>query len=143
LSVWTDVKAAAGFRVQFPLYYGRNEFSDIRTRPESTDVPINPGESVSLKIHPSQLDAWDYARQKENRPFPKRLQVIFQFLSFGDGTGYAVSDGQPLPHKTPEEEGIAACLPSAPIDRFGWKDTPPGSPLAKLLAINYRPQPGR
>ena len=136
LSVWTDVKAAAGFRVQFPLYYGRNEFSDIRTRPESTDVPINPGESVSLKIHPSQLDAWDYARQKENRPFPKRLQVIFQFLSFGDGTGYAVSDGQPLPHKTPEEEGIAACLPSAAIDRFGWKDTPPGSPLAKLLAIN-------
>jgi hypothetical protein len=62
LSVWTDVKAAAGFRVQFPLYYGRNEFSDIRTRPESTDVPINPGESVSLKINPSQIDAWDYAR---------------------------------------------------------------------------------
>ena len=98
LYVVTDVKAAAGFRIVFPLYYGRDELGDIRTRPEPTDVPINPGESVSLQIHPGQLDAWDYARRKENRPFPKRLQVTFQFLSFGDGTGYAASDGQALPH---------------------------------------------
>src|SRR6185503_7249293 len=72
----------------------------------------------------------------ENRPFPKHLTVKFQTLSFGDGTGYAGADGQALPHKTPEEEGVAACLPSAPTDPFGWKDTPPGSPLSKLLTFN-------
>src|SRR5690349_15771618 len=53
--VWTDVKAAAGFRIDFPLYYGREQLGDITTKAEPSDVPINPGESVSLKIHPSVL----------------------------------------------------------------------------------------
>ena len=135
LFVVTDVKAAAGFRIVFPLTYGRNELGDIKTKAEPTDVPINPGESVSLTIHSSQLDAWDLARRKENRPFPKRLQVHFQILSFGDGTGFAGSDGQALPSNQPEES-VGACLPSALTDPYGWKDVPPGSPLSKLLALN-------
>lgn len=136
LYVITDVRAAAGFRIVFPLKYGRKEFWDIRTKAEPTDIPIKPGESIFLTIHPGQLDAWDHARQKENRPFPKRLKVDFQFLSFGDGTGYAVTDGQPLPSKSPEEDDVAVCRPSALTDPFGWKDAPPGSPLLKLLAFN-------
>jgi hypothetical protein len=134
LYVITDVQAAAGFRIVFPLYYGRPELSDISIKPDSTDIPIKPGESVSLKIHPSQLDAWDLARQKENRPFPKHLQVKLVSLSFGDHTGFVGSDGQELPLKMPEEEGAGACLRST--DPFGWKDAPPGSALSKLLAFN-------
>src|SRR6185503_2198158 len=45
LLVLTDVTAAAGFRIVFPLYYGRNELGDIRTKAEPTDVPINTSES--------------------------------------------------------------------------------------------------
>ena len=96
LYVVTDVKAAAGFRIVFPLYYGRDELGSLKPRPEPTDIPIKPGESVSLKIHPGQLDAWDYARHKENRPFPRHLRVDFQFLNFGDGSGYWGTDGQAL-----------------------------------------------
>ena len=135
LYVVTDIKAAAGFRIVFPLYYGRNELGDIRTKAEPTDIPIKPGESISLRIHPSQLDAWDYARQHENRPFPKLLKVEFQFLNFGDGTGYVGTGGLPLPSATPEQGGAAACLPSLSNDPFGWKDAPPGS-LSKLMAFN-------
>src|SRR5215213_3577032 len=51
LTVVTDIKAAAGFRIVFPLVYGRTELGDIKSMAEPTDVPINPGESVSLKIH--------------------------------------------------------------------------------------------
>ena len=86
--VETDVTSARGSRVMFPLHYGRDELGDVRTKAEPTDVPIKPGESVSLDIHPGILNAWDYYRKKENRPLPKRLEVKFQFLSFGDGTGY-------------------------------------------------------
>ena len=136
LIVITDVTAAAGFRIEFPLYYGRDELGDIRTKAEATDVPIKPGESVSLQIHPSMLDAWDYKRKKENRPFPKRLEVKFQFLSFGDGTGYIGTGATALPRAIPEEEGSAACLPSSQTDAFGWNEAPPGSPLSKLLAFN-------
>src|SRR6185503_6320575 len=97
---------------------------------------INPGESVSLKIHPSMLNAWDYKRKKENRPLPKRLEVKFQFLSFGDGTGYVGSGATPLPRAVQEEGGSAACPPSFQIDAFGWNEAPPGSSLSKLLAFN-------
>ena len=112
LHVMTDVKAAAGFQIIFPLYYGRDELGDIRTKAEPTDIPIKPGESVSLKIHPSMLNAWDYKRKKENRPLPKHLEVKIQFLSFGDGTGYVGSGGTALPRAIPEEGGSVACLPS-------------------------------
>ena len=137
----TDVKAAAGFRIVFPLYYGRSELGDIKTKAEPTDVPIQPGETVSLKIYPGQLDAWDVARKKENRPFPKRLQVTFQILSFGDATGYFGTDATAIPSTLPEQ-GLGACLPS-PWDVFGWHEAPPGSPLSKLLAFNLPAASGR
>ena len=57
------MKAAAGFRIVFPLTYGRTELGDIRTKAEATDIPIKLGESVSLKIHSGQLEAWDFARR--------------------------------------------------------------------------------
>ena len=106
--VWTEVKTASGSRVMFPLYYGRNELGDIRTKAEPTDVPIKSGESVSLTIHPGILNAWDYRRKHENRPLPKRLEVKFQFLSFGDGTGYVGSGATALPRAISEEGGSAA-----------------------------------
>ena len=134
--VWTDVKAAAGFRIDFPLYYGRDELGDITTKAEPNDIPIKPGESVSLTIHPSMLNAWDYKRKSENRPLPKRLEIRIQFLNFGDGAGYVGSGATALPNVTPEEGGSAACIPSHQTDAFGWKDAPPGSPLSKLLAFN-------
>lgn len=104
LYVVTDIKAAKGFRIVFPLTYGRSELGDMKTKPEPTDVSIQSGESVSLKIHPGQLDAWDLARQRENRRFPKHLRVDFQFLNFGDGTGYFGTDGEALPSKQPLQE---------------------------------------
>jgi len=136
LYVVTDIKAVAGFRIVFPLTYGRTELGDIRTKAEPTDIPIKPGENISLKIHSGQLDAWDFARRNENRPFPKHLKVEFQFLSFGDGTGFVGTGGTALPRGTPEQGGLAACLPSLQTDAFGWKDSPPGSVLSKLLAFN-------
>jgi len=138
LYVVTDVKAAAGFRIVFPLSYGRAALGNLKTKAEPTDIPINPGESISLKIHPGQLDAWDYARRKENRPFPRHLKVEFQFLNFGDGTGYWGTDGLALPNKWPEQGSAAACLPSLQDDKgSGWKDAPPGSAITKLLASSF------
>lgn len=135
--VMTDVKAAAGFQIMFPLYYGsRDELGDITTKADPTDVPIKPGETVSLKIHPSMLDAWDYKRKSENRPLPKHLEVKLQFLSFGDGTGFVGSGATPLPRTIPEGEGSAACLPLSRSDVFGWDKAPPGSPLWKMLSFN-------
>lgn len=122
LYVVTDVKAAGGFRIVFPLTYGRTELGDIRKKAEPTDIPIKPGETVSLKINSSQLDAWDVARRKENRPFPKHLKVEFQFLSFGDVTGYFGTDAAPLPRQVPDLAKSEACPLPVP-EEFAWKDS--------------------
>lgn len=103
----TDIRAAAGYRIIAPVYYGRAELSDLKTRPEATDVPLRPGETTILKIHPSQLEAWEILQKKENRPYPKKIRILFQDLSFGDGTGYFGADGVKLPRTLNERSSLA------------------------------------
>ncbi len=107
----TDIKAAAGFRIVAPVYYGREELGTISTLATRDDIPLKPGESVILKIHPGQLEAWDYMRRKEKRPHPKRIEVKLEGLSFGDGTGYGGEGGIALPRKLPEESNRSRCTP--------------------------------
>jgi hypothetical protein len=89
----TDVKAAAGYRIVAPLTYGRAELGTISTLAGPDDIPLNPGASTIVRIHPSQLDAWDHMRKKEERALPRTVRIMLEGLSFGDGTGYAGEDG--------------------------------------------------
>lgn len=77
-----------------PLRYGRIELVDFRTPIESTDVPIQPGETSILKITEVSAKGWDDIKVKENIREPRRLRLAFQTLNFGDGTGYAESVGR-------------------------------------------------
>jgi hypothetical protein len=94
-----DVKDNAGQNIQAPVYYGRTELGDHRVKATPEDVPLKPGESFVLKMHPAQLGAWDLAANKGERPKPKKIQVRLEGLSFGDGTGYMGNDGILVPHK--------------------------------------------
>jgi hypothetical protein len=107
----TDVKAAAGFRIGSAVSYGRTELGTVGAMPTPDDIPLKPGESVILKIHPGQLDAWDVMRKKESRPFPKKIDVVFQSLNFGDGTGLYGSGGELLPRKPGKSFSFNRCLP--------------------------------
>lgn len=106
----TDIKAAAGFRIVAPVYYGRDELGTISTLATPDDIALKPGGSVILRIHRGQLDAWDYMRRTQNRPHPKKIQVRLEGLSFGDGTGYGGEDGVALP-RTPEQSNRDRCTP--------------------------------
>ncbi len=94
-----DIKDSSGQNVLAPVYFGRTELGDIRVKATPDDVPVKPGESVILRIHPGQLDAWDIVKHKENWELPRRIRVKFQFLNFGDGSGYSGSDGGVLPRR--------------------------------------------
>ena len=94
-----DIKDVSGQNVLAPVYFGRTELGDIRVKATPDDVPVKPGESVILRIHPGQLDAWDIVKRKENWELPRRIRVKFQFLNFGDGTGYSGSDAGALPRR--------------------------------------------
>ena|ERR1041384_370856 len=68
----------------------------------------------------------------------KRLEVKFEFLNFGDGTGYVGNEATALPRAIPEDESSTACRPLIHADIFGWNEAPPGSQLSKIVAYNLQ-----
>jgi hypothetical protein len=94
----TDVKAADGHRIVFPLQYGRVGLADIISKAQPEDVPIKPGESHIFEIHPGQVPAWELGQREENLPQPKKMRFELQLLSFGDGTGYFGNQQYPPAH---------------------------------------------
>lgn len=77
--------------------YGRAELGDLRSKPGPDDVPIKQGETFIFTIHPGEVGGWEMAIRDGAHPQPTRVQLIFQSLSFGDGTGLLGSGGQPYP----------------------------------------------
>ncbi|MDQ1637145.1 MAG: hypothetical protein QOF62_484 [Pyrinomonadaceae bacterium] len=105
----TDIKAAAGYRIVAPLYYGRTELGDLKVLATPEDIPVMPGESTILKIHPGQLEAWEILQRKENRAYPKKITIKFQRVNFGDGTGYGPG-GLVFPRPSNERSSLNRCM---------------------------------
>ena len=83
-----------------PIRFGRAEIHDPRVKPKADDVPIKPSESMTFKIHPNQLLAWDKNRGHGRRS-PTKAQIKLEWLNFGDGTGLVTNEGVPFPRKAP------------------------------------------
>ncbi len=96
--VMRDVKSVNGNPVGFPLRYGRMALVDYTTPLQSDDVGIQPGETYTFKTSERHLKGWEI--NKENRPEPKRVDLIFVQLNFGDGTGFQGTAGTPVPRRT-------------------------------------------
>src|ERR1044072_139084 len=90
----TDLKAAKGFRIVAPVFYGK--LGQLTDKSDPEDVPIKPGETYVFKIHPGQLDAWDIIQLEEHRPHPKKIRVKLEGLNFGDCTGLVGNDGESI-----------------------------------------------
>lgn len=87
------IKGLLGSTVGFWLTYGRPELIDFSAPIKSDDVPLKPGEKYIFNIPESSAKGWDYLREKEGRPEPTNVKLVFQELNFGDGTGYADTSG--------------------------------------------------
>lgn len=77
------------------LRYGRSEFiTNAEEKPKPEDVPIQPGETHVFKLSSSSIESWE-SWAKDNRvPQPKKVMVFFDWISFGDGTGWESPNGQ-------------------------------------------------
>jgi hypothetical protein len=82
-----------------PLRYGRLDFVKAETRPLPEDVPIKPGETYTFKIAEPQQRGWYELQAAGAVTNPRKLQLIFAGLSFGDGTGFGGTGGLPYPNK--------------------------------------------
>lgn len=91
-----EVIGSTGMQIGFQLRFGRIELIKFTTPIEPNDALIKPGEVYTFKIPEVYAKGWDDLKNRENKREPKTLQLIFQLLNFGDGTGYAHSGGRPV-----------------------------------------------
>jgi hypothetical protein len=107
----TGVVGLEGVERAFSVSYGSIKLGpvDYQARPE--DVPLQPGETYVFMISESSLEGWEHFRERENRPDAKRLVLVFQLLSFGDGTGIAGESGLSFPRPPDAKSSLNGCEP--------------------------------
>lgn len=123
----------------YPLVYGRSEIGDIKTHATKEDTPINPGGTYIFKIHPSQVGAWEKSVKEEGRPQPHKAVLFFQILSFGDGTGYAGTDGERLPRSVSSPD-LGRCQDPKRrlLEDVGWAPGQTGT-IYSFVPASYLP----
>lgn len=84
-----------GHQLTMRTRYGRKELTFLETPLEARDVPIRPGESVTLKIPESRVRTHETLRDEGKRADPKKVEFEMQRINFGDGTGLRGRDGRP------------------------------------------------
>jgi hypothetical protein len=93
-----DVLTENNRNLGFPISYGRDDLIDFAERLQSDDVPIEPGESYTIKISENLQQGWERFVKRRNVPKdqPKKVRLVFILLNFGDGTGFNTVDGMPI-----------------------------------------------
>jgi hypothetical protein len=76
------------------LHYGRIELFRFTTQIQSDDVPIRPGETVILRLPEEQVKGYEHCRDNACGTDAKKVQLDFQLINFGDGTGLRGINGQ-------------------------------------------------
>jgi|GEM_PF-1578407 len=102
LDLWIilpEVFSPNGNNVAFTLRYGRPDFIYFGTLARPDDVPIQPGARYTYKIPEDSRKGWEAYREKEHINHPKKIQITFTQLSFGDGSGFNGTDAMPYPYK--------------------------------------------
>lgn len=84
-----DVKMPDGNKYGFTLHFGRPEFAiNPLTSPTASDVRLNPGDTHTFSIDEDMLNGWEQYERENHLSPPTNIQIIFNRLSFGDGTGF-------------------------------------------------------
>jgi hypothetical protein len=94
-----DVFAPNGLNIAWRLEYGRDELISLSEPVRPDDVAIQPGGVVVLSVPAARVEDWKRARAKKTLTNPKRIEFLFNFINFGDGTGFVGTGGKPLPER--------------------------------------------
>lgn len=91
--VLPEVTMPDGNKYGFSLHYGRAESGDPMSLAKPDDVPIKPGETHIFRIPKHTVRNWeDFSRREKITP-PAKVDILFQLINFGDGTGFIGTTG--------------------------------------------------
>ncbi|MFY9620731.1 MAG: hypothetical protein WAM70_04570 [Pyrinomonadaceae bacterium] len=93
-----DVKGPSGNPMGHDLLYGRGGLISITEPIRPSDIPIAQGETHVFTMPERYVRGWTRAMRDHNLRQPKKVQIVFQFINFGDGTGYWGGTAAPLPN---------------------------------------------
>ena len=85
----------------YNLYYGRRELIKFNEPVWPDDVPLKPGETITLGVYnlENEVVSWKHFRKDGTLRNPKKMYFKFQVINFGDGTGFVGPEGGPIPEK--------------------------------------------
>lgn len=98
-----DVHNASGASMVFPIVYGRVDFVDFNVKPVPQDLPLLPGQTFTFQLPEKSALAWEAWLRRNNKSDAMILEILFNHLSFGDGTGFVSLDALPFPFKAAPE----------------------------------------
>ncbi|HEY0726491.1 MAG TPA: hypothetical protein VGD38_00375 [Pyrinomonadaceae bacterium] len=98
----TDVNAPDGNPYGATMNFGRAEFMTVPGEtPKPDDIPIKPGETYVFKLSKPTADGLESFARDYDLPPLKGVMIWFNFLSFGDGTGWEGPQGRRFVAKKP------------------------------------------
>ncbi|HEV2864002.1 MAG TPA: VCBS repeat-containing protein [Pyrinomonadaceae bacterium] len=140
-----------GHRQALTMSYGRSRIGIPGNVAEPDDVPILPGETITLKLKEKEARAYEMFRDSEGRPDPKKVEIEVVYVFFGDGTAFIGRKGkfESWPTKKRSENAPRPPGPAGgckPSPRFQTAASPgryfkafdPTRP-ASLLRVNFYP----
>ena len=90
-----EVKMPDGNPYGSTFRYGRSEFITVPgEKPRPEDIPIKPGETYIFKLSNSSVEGWENWAKNNHLSQPKSIQIFFNFICFGDGTGWEGPKGE-------------------------------------------------
>lgn len=85
-----------GHQIGFLLKFGRIQLIDFNEPIRADDVPIKPGESHTFKISEGDASGWENLQRKNGKAEPKAVELVFQLINYGDGTGFRNTSASPV-----------------------------------------------
>jgi len=136
-----DFTLEDGHSVVFGIRYGRKELIQLDAPLLPDDVPIQPGETITMMIPENQTRGYQNVRDGRNKADAKKIEFELQFINFGDGTGLEMPPGVPAhnpnrrrsQNSQPPQQGDSVCQPPPRLQA--------AEPPATFLKASYPPEP--
>lgn len=109
-----ELISESGRRLGYPLIYGRHELASFTAKLLSEDIPLEPGRSYTFKLPDRWVKGLEAMQTRVKKPILKQVQIRFQVINFGDGTGFMGMDGVSVP-----QPKNSSCLEQKELPRDG------------------------